>query len=337
MRAVVVEAFGKPAASHIKLTSIPTPTLSDPSSLLIRVKAAALNPIDKIIVLGALQSMMPVELPAPLGYDVAGVVEAVGASVSAFRPGDAVFARVDHSRMGTLAEWVVTSAASAALKPQSLSFDEAASLPLAALTALQALQDVGRLSAGQSVLILGGTGGVGTIAIQLARILGAASITATAGSEFNRCLTLGATKVIDYRSEKFSDSVKDQDLVLDTTGETNSSFSCLKSGGSTVSINGAPTVSGLQAAGVELSLPAQAFITAGAAPVQANALLHNVSYSYCCMRPSGAQLAQVAQWVEEGKLKPVIDSVFPLEQATAAFEKLEDGHAKGKIVIHVAD
>ena len=337
MRAVVAESFGKPVASHIKLTTIPTPALSDPNDLLIRVRSAAINPIDKMIVLGEMKNLVPVELPVQLGFDVAGVVEAVGASVTAFKPGDEVFSRVDHHRMGTLADFCITSAASVALKPASLSFDEAASLPLVSLTALQALQDVGHLSPGQSVLILGGTGGVGTSAIQLARILGASSITTTAGSEFNRCLTLGATKVIDYQNEKFSSSVKDQDLVFDTTGEAASSFSCLKSGGTTVSIIAAPTVAGVQHGGIDVSLTTQAMLTAAAAPLQASALVHNVSYQFLWMKPSGQQLAQIAQYVEEGKLKPVIDQVFPMEQVAKAFEVLESGHEKGKLVIHIAD
>jgi alcohol dehydrogenase len=337
MRAVVVESYGAPLASHVKLTTIPTPTLSDPNDVLIRVRAAALNPVDKEIIKGEMKSLIPLELPAPIGFDVAGVIEAVGASVTTFKPGDEVYSRVDHHRLGTLADYCVTSAASVALKPASLSFDEAASMPLVTLTALQSLEEVGHLSPGQSVLILGGTGGVGTAAIQLARILGASSITVTAGSEFNRCLTLGATKVIDYKNEKFSDSVKDQDLVFDTTGEANSSFSCLKSGGTTVSIIAAITVAGLQRAGINTSLTTQAMLTAASAPVQANALVHNVSYQFVWMKPSGQQLTQVAQWVEEGKLKPVIDTVYPLEQVAKAFEQLEGGHAKGKIVIHIAD
>jgi len=333
---VVVESYGKPLASHVKLTTITTPTLSDPNDVLIRVRSAALNPVDKEIIKGEMTSLIPLELPAAIGYDVAGVVEAVGASVTAFKPGDEVYSRVDHHRLGTLADYCVTSAASVALKPASLSFDEAASMPLVTLTALQSLE-VGHLSAGQSLLILGGTGGVGTAAIQLARILGASPITVTAGSEFNRCLTLGATKVIDYKNEKFSDSVKDQDLVFDTTGEANSSFSCLKSGGTTVSIIAAITVAGLERAGIDAPLTTKAMLTAAAAPVQANALVHNVSYQFVWMRPSGQQLTQIAQWVEEGKLKPVIDTVYPLEQVAKAFEQLESGHAKGKIVIHIAD
>ena len=186
MRAVVAESHGTPLPKHLKLTTFPVPTLPSPSHLLIRVLASALNPIDKVIVNGEMEGLIPLPLPHPVGFDAAGIVEEVGSSVTRFKPGDAVFTRVDHDRMGTVAEYCVASDSAVALKPPSLSFDEAASLPLVALTALQALRNVGHLTPGQSVLITGGTGGVGTAAIQLARILGASAIVATQSSDFDR-------------------------------------------------------------------------------------------------------------------------------------------------------
>ena len=337
MRALVVESYGKPIAEHVKLTTVPVPSLSSPSELIIRVHAAALNPIDRAIISGDAQRIVTLTLPAGIGFDVSGVVEQVGAAVTAFKPGDAVYARVDHNRHGTVADYCVCSAAVAALKPKTLSHDEAASLPLATLTALQALRDVGGLQPGQRVLILGGTGGVGTVATQLCRILGASDIVVTGSSEFNRSLQLGATRVIDYKNSNFSDQARDMDLCLDTTGEANASYASLKSGGTTVSIIAAPTPAALKEAGLNIPLTSQAMLTAAAAPYQANALLHNVQYKFLWMKPDGAGLQQIAQWVDDGQLKPVIDKVYTIDQFTQALAYLEDGHAKGKIVIHIAD
>ena len=337
MRALIAESHGKPLSDQLKLTTLPVPTLPTPSHVLIRVLSAALNPIDKVLVAGELESLIPLPFPHQLCFDVAGVIDSVGASVTRFKAGDEVYARVDHDLLGTAAEYCVTSEGSVALKPASLSFDEAASLPLVTLTALQAMRDIGGLTAGQSVLILGGTGGVGTAAIQLARILGASEIVTTQSSHFDRSLQLGATKTIDYKTEKWAETVKGMDLVLDTTGEANAAFSTLKKGGVCVSIIAALTPKAMKDAGMEISMTMTAMLAAGAAPVQANALLHGVRYEACWMKPSGVELEEVRQWVEGGKMRPVVEKVYALDQYAAAFSNLEEGHNKGKLVLHVAD
>ena len=337
MRACVLESYGKPSSSHVKLSTLPVPSLPSPSHVLIRVLSTALNPVDGLIIAGDMQNLLPLTLPSPIGYDVSGVIDSVGASVTRFKKGDAVFARVDHLSWGTLADYVATSESSVAMKPSSLSHDEAASLPLVALTALQAMRDVGKLTAGQRVLITGGTGGVGTAAIQIARNLGASEVITTVSSEFNRTLQLGASKVIDYKAEKWTDSVKGVDLVFDTTGEANSAFTCLKSGGVCVSAISAILPHSVKDAGLEPSLSAQAYLTATAAPVQANALLHNVKYDSVWVKPSGSELEEIRQWVEAGQLKPVIEKVYQLTEYDKALDDLAEGHQKGKLVVHVAD
>lgn len=190
-----------------------------------------------------------------------------------------VYSRVEHKRMGTLADYCVTSEHTIALKPRTLSHDEAASLPLVSLTALQGMRDIGGLTAGQRVLITGGSGGVGTSAIQLARTLGATDITVTCSSQdVSRLSELGATRTIDYKGQKFNELVKDVDLAFDTTGEANSTFSCLKAGGTCVSTIAAITPSSMAEAGMEVPMAAHVYLTATAAPVQANAALHNTHY-----------------------------------------------------------
>ena len=337
MRAVMLESYGKPASSHTTLSTVPIPTLTSPSHVLIKVLSAALNPLDGEIISGAMKAILPLTLPLRLGFDVAGTIHSVGSAVTKFKQGDAVYARVDHASMGTLADYVATGEGSVALKPSNLSFDEAAALPLVSLTALQALRDTGHLTAGQRVFITGGSGGVGTAAIQIARILGASEIVTTVSSDFNRSLTLGATRVID-KQDKFSDTVKDMDLVLDTTGEANSTFTTLKSGGLCVSIIAAILPHSMKDAGLEPSVTTQALLTAQAAPVQANAVLHSVKYDSVWVTPSGAELEEIRQWVEDGKLKPIIQKVYQLDSEYGqALDDLSDGHHTGKIVIHVAD
>ena len=249
-----------------------------------------------------------------------------------------VFSRVDHKYMGTLADYCITSEHSIAFKPRTLTHDQAAALPLVSLTALQGLRDVGGLTAGQKLLITGASGGVGTSAIQIARILGASEITVTCSSQdASRVTELGATRTIDYKAQKFNELVKDQDLVFDTTGEANSAFTCLKSGGTCVSIIAALTPDAVKAAGMDVPATAQVYLAATAAAVQANAALHNTHYKAMWVKADGSELAEIGQWVDAGRMKPVVDKVYPLEQAGAAFDYLADGHVQGKIVIHVAD
>ena len=240
--------------------------------------------------------------------------------------------------MGTIADYCVTSEQSLAFKPRSISHDEAASLPLVALTALQGMRDIGGLTAGQRLLITGGAGGVGSAAIQIARALGASEVNVTcSGGDAARLTELGATRCIDYKTTKFNEQLKGLDLAFDTIGEANHTFTTLKSDGICVSTIAAITPKAMQDAGMEVPAAAAVYLTAAAAPVQANAALHGTRYAAVWMKPSGAELAEVAAWVDAGKMRAVIDKVYPLEQVGAAFEQLADGHVKGKLVIHVAD
>lgn len=339
MRAAVFTEYSTPASQYIQLSTLPMPTAAKPTDVVIKVVAAALNPVDFKIVHGDLKSLLSLDLPSKLGFDVSGVVSAVGGGVQRFKVGDEVYARVDHDKQGTVAEYCVTSEDSLALKPKSLSFDEAAGVPLAGLTALQSLRDVGKLGAGQRVLILGGSGGVGTFAIQLsAKILQASEVIVTAGTHSNDLVkSLGATQVVDYKYEDYKEKVSEVDLVFDTTGDANNAFKVVKKGGMVVSITSAPLSDGLRRAGLEIDTATSAFLTAGAAPTLANAALHSATYEFVWMHPDGSELTEFAEWLDSGRVKSVVDRVFPFDQVKQAFDYIEDGHAKGKIIIHVQE
>jgi NADPH:quinone reductase-like Zn-dependent oxidoreductase len=307
MKAAIVKAYGAP----VEVTDIAQPAMLD-DSLMIEVHAASVNPVDNLIRAGYLKAMLPLPLPYTVGNDVSGVVTAVGKDASGFKVGDAVFSRPEGMQSGTFAEFVVIKAADAAHKPANLSHAQAASLPLVALTAWQALVTKGHLQKGQKVLIHAGSGGVGSIAIQLAKHLGATVATTTSSDNIEMVRALGADTVIDYKSQKFEDTVRDCDLVFDTLGGATreKSYCVLKKGGHLVSIILPADTSG---AAEKLGVTSEAFF----------------------MSPSGEQLAQIGALVELGVIKPLIDKAFTLDQAQEALDHSQSGRAKGKIVVSV--
>lgn len=307
MKAAIVKAYG----SKIEVTDIAQPVLLA-DSLMIEVYATSVNPVDNLIRAGYMKAMLPLPLPYTVGNDVSGVVTAVGNDVIGFKVGDAVFARPQSMQSGTFAEFVVVKATDAAHKPANLSHGQAASLPLVALTAWQALVNKGNLQRGQKVLIHAGSGGVGSIAIQLAKHLGATVATTTSSDNVAMVRTLGADTVIDYQSQKFEDIVHDYDLVFDTLGGATreKSYSVLKKGGLLVSIIAPPDTSGTAE---KLGVKSEVFF----------------------MWPSGTQLAQIGKLAEQGIIKPLIDKTFSLDQAQEAFDYSQSGRAKGKIVVAI--
>jgi len=300
----------------------------------------AINPVDWKIIEGALKMMAEFKLPAVLGHDVAGIVSSVGGSVTKFKVGDKVYARVDHDKMGTFAEYCVTSDASVALMPASLSFDQSASLPLAGLTALQAIRDVGQFPTGGKILILGASGGVGTLAVQLAAHVFKASevvVTCSAGNA-EPLKSLGATRMVDYKTQDYTEEIQEMDFVFDTVGDVNHAFKSCKRGGTVVSISAGYTAEGLRRAGMEVSVPLSVGLAAMSAPTLALAALHGCTYHFVWMKPDGAELLEFAQWIESGAVKPVVDRTFSgFEQVREAFEYQAEGHSKGKVVIHLQD
>ena len=307
MKAAIVKAYG----NKVEVTDIAPPAMLD-DSLMIEVRSTSVNPVDNLIRAGYLKGMLPLPLPYTVGNDVSSVVTVVGKDVSGYKVGDAVFARPQSMQSGTFAEFVVVKAVDAAHKPANLSHEQAASLPLVALTAWQALITKGHLQSGQKVLIHAGSGGVGSIAIQLAKNLGAFVATTTSADNVEMVRALGADMVIDYQSQKFEDIVHDYDLVFDTLGGATRerSYAVLKKGGLLVSIIAPADTSGIAE---KLGVKSEVFF----------------------MWPSGEQLAQIGALAEQGIVKPLIDRTFSLDNAQAAFDYSQSGRAKGKIVVSV--
>ena len=332
MRAYVLTRYGD--ASAIELRDVPEPRAGE-GDVLIRVRAAGLNPVDYKTRQGKLRLVTRLDLPQVAGSELSGVVEAVGAGVTRFAVGDRVFARVDKRKLGAYATYAAVHETLVAKMPESLDFADAAGLPLAGLTALQALRDELGVIAGDRVFISGGAGGVGTLAIQLAVWMGAevATTASPRGEELVR--SLGATTVIDYQKQKFKEVLSDYDAAFDLTGgqDLPDIFTILKPGAKTVSIAGTPEPA--TAADMGKGALMAAVLSAASAKIRGQARRAGVGYRYLFMHPSGADLSVLAGLVAKGELKPVTDRVFPFEQIADAFAYLEQGRAKGKIVVQM--
>jgi len=308
MKAVRIHKYGGPEVLVYEDAPFPQPGNSD---VLVRVHAAAVNPVDWKIREGYLKDMLHHKLPLVMGWDVSGTVEAVGPGVIRFKPGDAVFSRPDIMRDGTYAEYVVIRETDAAHKPNSIDHLHAAAIPLAATTAWQSLFDAAGLSTGQTVLIHGAAGGVGSFAVQLAKWKGAHVIGTASARNHDYLRWLGADEVVDYRTVSFEETVRDVDVVFDTIGgDTQArSWKVLKRGGILVSILNPPS------------------------PEKAAA--HGVRQAFVFMQPNAAELAEIAALVDAGKLKAMVETVLPLADARRAQELNQTGHTRGKIVLKV--
>ena len=332
MKAFVLERYGKKRA--LKMTDVPTPQMRD-DEVLVEVHAAGVNLIDSKIRDGEFKLILPYKFPLVLGHDVAGVVVKVGPRVRQFKVGDEVYARVDDLRIGTFAEFVPVREASLALKPRTLTMEEAASIPLVALTAWQALVERANLNKGQKAFIQAGSGGVGTFAIQLAKHLGATVATTTSAGNIELVKTLGADVVIDYRTQDFEQILRDYDVVLNSQdGKTlEKSLRVLKTGGKLISISGPPDPAFAKASGapgfVKLVMR---LLSLG---IRGRAGRRGVDYSFLFMHADGRQLREIARLVDANVIRPVLDRVVPFEQTNEAMTYVEAGRAKGKVVIKV--
>lgn len=330
MKAFVLDAYAKRAS--LRLSDLPSPQ-PGPSDVVVRIHAAGLNPLDSKIRDGAFKPILPYKPPLVLGHELAGVVEAVGIEVTAFAPGDAVFARPRDGRIGTLSERLAVDVADLARMPANLSMTDAAGLPLVGLTAWQALVEIGKVGPGAKVLIHGGSGGVGSIAIQLAKHLGATVATTASAANAQAVRALGADIVIDYRAEDFATSLSDYDLVLcGVEGDVlTRSLQVLRPGGLLISLIGPPTPAFARARGLGLSMRLVTWLLS--ARIRRKARARQVRYHFLFMRANGSQLAQLALLVEAGVIRPVTDRVFPFAQTNDAFTYLDGGQARGKVVI----
>jgi len=332
MKAFIVDRYGK--KDGVRIGVMPEPELR-PDDVLVQIHAASINPVDFKIRDGQLKVVLPYRVPFILGNDLAGVVVRVGSRVRHFKPGDEIYARADKDRMGTFAESISIKEDAVAIKPRTLTMEEAASIPLVGLTAWQALIEKANLNRGQKVLIHAGSGGVGTFAIQLAKHLGATVATTTSTANVDWVKRLGADIVIDYKKEDFETILRDYDVVLDTLGgeALEKSLRVLKPGGRLISIAGPPDPDFAEEYGLAWIL--RQGIRFLSYRIRKSAKRHHVSYSFLFMRPSGDQLREIAALIDSGSIRPVVDRVFPFESTKDALAYVETGRAKGKVVIKV--
>ncbi|MBA4284997.1 MAG: NADPH:quinone oxidoreductase [Xanthomonadaceae bacterium] len=332
MKAFVVERYGKKHA--IRMAERPEPAPGE-DEVLVEIHAASVNPLDAMLRAGEFKLLLPYKLPLILGNDFAGVVIRVGARVRSFKPGDEVYARTDTDRAGSFAERIAIRESSLAHKPKTLSMEQAASIPLVGLTAWQALIDQASVKAGQKVLIHAGSGGVGSFAIQLAKHLGATVATTTSTANVGWVKGLGADVVVDYKTQAFEQVLGGYDFALNSLkGDTlERSLRVLKPGALAISLSGPPDKAFAQALGLNGML--QLVMSLLSFGIRRKAAARQLRYSFLFMRPSGEQLAKIAALVDAGTIRPVVDRLFPFESTPDALAYVEQGRAKGKVVIKI--
>ena len=309
MKAARGHAYGGPEVLKIEEAPRPEPAADE---ILVRVVAAGVNPVDAKVRAGMFKQP-GAQMPFIPGYDISGVVEKTGAKATKFKAGDEVYAYLNLKRGGAYAEYAIAKESELAAKPKTLTHEEAAAVPLAALTAWQALIEKAKMTDGQTVLIHGGSGGVGSFAVQIAKARGAKVIATASAANQDFLKELGADQAIDYRAQKFEDVAKDVDVVLDTVaGETlKRSYDVVKKGGIIVSVLDPPDKAELEKRGIRGTV----FL----------------------VEPNAEQLAQIAQLIDAKKVKPFVSQTFPLAEAAKAQAAIETGHTRGKIVLRVAD
>ena len=332
MKAVICEAYGGPEV--LEVTDVPQPQVG-PNGVLVRVHNTSINPVDWKLRKGLLSPIWNLRFPVIWGADLSGAVEQVGSAVTLFKAGDEVYGfkhgKVAKTYRGTYAEYVVVPENALAHKPAMLKHEEAAAVPLAAVTAWQVLVGQGNLQSGQRVLVHAAAGGVGVFAVQIAKALGA-HVAATAGPRNQDFLRqLGADEVFDYTKEKYDDRLSGYNLALDGVGQSvwKGSLKVLRRGGRLVTLT--PPVP------EEPSGKLRFFATTLGAvvPAMAQAALSGKKFSFVSVKPRGGDLEKINTLIESGKLRPVIEKVFPLEQIAEAHRLSEAGHVRGKLVVRV--
>lgn len=332
MKAFLIDRYGK-SAGHIGEIAEPSVGVHD---VLIQLHASSVNMLDSKIRAGEFKLLLPYSFPLTLGNDLAGVVVRIGSAVKRFKLGDEVYARPPEDRIGTFAEMIAVNENALALKPANLSMAEAASLPLVALTAWQVLVETAQLKRGQKVLIHAGAGGVGTVAIQLAKHLGAFVATTTSSANVAWVKALGADVVIDYNQQVFDDVLRDYDVVLNSLGADvlAKSLKVLKPGGQLISISGPPTPQFAQERGAPWVI--RQVMQLLSLSIRRKARKLGIRYEFVFMRANGTQLQKITRLVESGVVRPVIDRTYPLESTAEALRYIEQGRSKGKVVIQIA-
>jgi NADPH:quinone reductase-like Zn-dependent oxidoreductase len=333
MRAFKVNKYGK--NETLQLSEINEPTIIE-NEVLVQIYSAGVNLLDSLIRNGEFKIFLPYKTPFINGHDLAGVVKKVGSNVTKFKLGDEVYSRPSDFRIGTFAEYIAVNEDDLALKPKNISMEEASSIPLIGLTSWQALVEIAGLKKGQKVFIQAGSGGVGTFAIQLAKHIGAFVATTTSTSNIELVKSLGADLVIDYKKEDFATILRDYDVVLHSNKEVKvleNSLKILKPGGTLISLTGPPTAELAKKLGLAWYI--QLIMNFLSLSVRRKAKKLNVNFRFLFMRAEGKQLSEITSLIEAGKIRPVIDKVFPFEQTNEAMSYVETGRAKGKVIVKV--
>ncbi|MDV7085607.1 NADP-dependent oxidoreductase [Rhodococcus sp. IEGM 248] len=328
MKAFAFAAYKRP----LQETTVREPIVGD-HDVLVEIQAAGLNQLDEKIRTGEFKQLLHYPTPLTLGHDLAGTVIGVGARVRQFSVGDEVYARPRDGRIGTFAERIAVHEDDLALRPTSISVVDAASLPLVALTAWQALVDRAHVQPGQKVLIHAGAGGVGSIAIQLAKHLGASVATTASGRNADFVRELGADVVVDYRTEDFADVLDGYDVVVDSLGGNNleRSLRVLRPGGKAIGIAGPPDPAFARTAGVNPIV--RLAITALSRKIRRQAAKAGVSYEFLFMHASGEQLRRIAELVDHGAIRPIVGRTYSFHETPEALKALASGGIRGKAVI----
>ncbi|MBP8938921.1 NADP-dependent oxidoreductase [Agrobacterium genomosp. 3] len=332
MKSFLIDRYKKGGA--LRLGEIPEPELRA-NDVLVEIRAASVNLLDNKIRDGEFKLILPYRLPLVLGNDVAGVVIRAGANVRKFKPGDEVYARPHQARIGTFAEYIAIDEADVAMKPNNLTMEEAASLPLVALTAWQVLVERANVQKGQKVLIHAGSGGVGTIAIQLAKHLGAYVATTTSTANVDLVKSLGADVVVDYKKEDFEKVLHGYDVVMNSLGKDTleKSIAVLKPGGKLISISGPPDPDFARQNGS--GWPLRQVMRLLSLGIRRKSKRRGIGYSFLFMTANGRQLEKITALIEAGHIRPVMDRIFPFEKTNEALDYIQTGRAKGKVVIAV--
>lgn len=332
MKALTFKRYGK--SPDIGFADVPRPTLGD-DDLLVEVHAVGLNPIDNMIPTGMFKPVLKFQLPATMGSDLAGVVKEVGRRVTRFKPGDAVFASLFDLGRGSLAEFAVVPERVAAPMPTHLDFVQAASVPMVGLTAWQAMKERAGVRPGQKVFIPAGSGGIGSMAIQLAKHFGAKVGTTTSTGNVPWVLSLGADEVVDYKKGAFEKELRGYDMVLGTLRdqEIEKAIGILKPGGKLVSLVGPLDAAFAKARNLNVVL--RFVFGLMSRKVMKLAARREVEYSFLFVRPDGAQLAEIGRLLQAQTIRPVIDKVFAFDQAPEALAYVAQGRSKGKVVVQL--
>lgn len=328
MKAAYISHYGN--IDNVQFDEQTKPSVTN-DTVLVKVHAASINPLDLRVLEGEFKAILPVKFPFILGNDFAGTVVEVGSKVTQFKVGDEVYAKTDLN--GAFAEYTVVQQSSLALKPQNISMEQAAALPLVALTSWQALVEIAKVKAGQKVLIHAGSGGVGSIAIQLAKSLGATVATTTSAKNSGWVKELGADIIIDYKTMDFEQELKDYDVVLDTQGgkTLEKSLNVLRRGGRLISISGPPDHAFAEVINPNWFLKCVIPILSWS--IRHKAKKRGITYSFLFMQPNGQQLSKITELVETGKIKPVVDQTYGFVQIKEALQYVNTGRSKGKVVL----